>query len=148
MIRRFVPEDRKVFLEMSNEFYHTRAVDHVIPRSMMERSFDTVIGGSPYADGVLIEKDGEPVGYGLISLTYSGEVGGLCVLLEEIYIREEFRGGGLGKEFFAWAEGEYPQARRFRLEATPSNQRAMDLYRRLGFEPLHYVQMVRDRTGE
>ena len=63
-------------------------------------------------------------------------------------IREEFRGGGLGKEFFAWAEGEYPQARRFRLEATPSNQRAMDLYRRLGFEPLHYVQMVRDRTGE
>ena len=117
-------------------------------RDMMERSFDTVIGGSPYADGVLIEKDGEPAGYGLISLTYSGEVGGLCVLLEEIYIREEFRGGGLGKEFFAWAEGEYPQARRFRLEATPSNQRAMDLYRRLGFEPLHYVQMVRDRTGE
>ena len=147
MIRRFAPEDRNVFLEMCSEFYQTQAVDHAIPRSMMEENFGTVIKGSPYVDGVIIEKDGKPAGYGLISLTYSGEAGGLCVILEEIYIREEHRGGGLGQEFFAWAEEQYPEARRFRLEVTPSNERAMALYRRLGFKPLEYVPMVRERTG-
>lgn len=145
MIRRFTPEDRSIFLEMSNEFYHTHAVDHVIPRENMTATFDTILKGSPYADGAILEMDGKPVGYGLISLTYSGEVGGLSVLLEELYIREEYRSAGLGKSFFAWAEEQYPEAKRFRLEVTESNTRAEALYRRLGFERLSYIQMIKDR---
>ena len=131
MIRRFTPEDRSIFLEMSDEFYHTHAVDHVIPRENMTATFDTILKGSPYADGVI--------------LTYSGEVGGLSVLLEELYIREEYRSAGLGKSFFAWTEEQYPEAKRFRLEVTESNTRAEALYRRLGFERLSYIQMIKDR---
>ena len=92
-----------------------------------------------------MEKDGQPAGYALLSLTYSNEAGGLCVLLEEIYVREDFRGCGLGKEFFSWTENRYPQARRFRLEVTASNARAAALYTRLGYKKLDYVQMIKDR---
>ena len=46
---------------------------------------------------------------------------------------------------FAWVEKEYPQAKRFRLEATYTNKRAIALYERLGYEELHYYQMIKDR---
>ena len=57
MIRRFTPEDRSIFLEMSDEFYHTHAVDHVIPRENMTATFDTILKGSPYADGGVLRAD-------------------------------------------------------------------------------------------
>ena len=145
MIRRFVPEDRSLFLAMAEEFYHTSAVDHVVPHENFEHTFDMIVAGTPYADGIILEKDGQPAGYALLSLTYSNEAGGLCVLLEEIYVREDFRGCGLGKEFFSWTENRYPQARRFRLEVTASNARAAALYTRLGYKKLDYVQMIKDR---
>ena len=38
----------------------------------------------------------------------------------------------------------YPDAARFRLEVTPENSRAAALYKRMGFEPLTYCQMIRE----
>ena len=58
---------------------------------------------------------------------------------------EEFRGMGLGTEIMAWMEGEYPTARRFRLEVTQVNQRAVRLYEGSGYHYLRYDQMVLDK---
>ena len=66
------------------------------------------------------------------------------VWLEELYIRAEFRSRGLGSEFFRQVTEENRDARRFRLEVEPENVRAIALYRRLGYENLPYVQMIRD----
>jgi ribosomal protein S18 acetylase RimI-like enzyme len=41
-------------------------------------------------------------------------------------------------------EREYPSAKRFRLEVSKDNTRAVGLYRSLGYEVLEYVQMVKD----
>lgn len=57
----------------------------------------------------------------------------------------EFRGNGLGKEFFDYLETEYKSVSRFRLELEPGNEKAERLYRRLGFEPLDYRQMVKEK---
>ena len=83
-------------------------------------------------------------GYALLSKTFSQEVGGRVVWLEEIYLRENSRGKGLGKEFFAFFKQKYAAARRLRLEVEPDNARAEKLYRSLGFEELGYKQMVLD----
>ena len=53
----------------------------------------------------LLEQDGETAGYGLLSLKYSHEAGGLELWVEELYVRPAFRGRGLGHEFFAWLRG-------------------------------------------
>ena len=44
-----------------------------------------------------------------------------------------------------FAEKEFPDVRRFRLEVTRCNERAISLYRRLGYEELDYIQMIKDR---
>jgi len=41
-------------------------------------------------------------------------------------------------------EKEYPAAKRFHLEVAKENTRAIDLYKKLGYEVLGYVQMVKN----
>ena len=96
----------------------------------------------------LLEQDGETAGYGLLSLKYSHEAGGLELWVEELYVRPAFRGRGLGHEFFAWLRGlsAAEHIRRIRLETEPENERAAALYARMGFSPLGYCQMFREEA--
>lgn len=93
----------------------------------------------------IAEHQEKPAGYGLVSLTYSNEVGGLVVWLEELYIREQARGFGLGTEMIAFIENRYAgRVARFRLEVEERNQGAVRLYERLGYVSLPYSQMTKD----
>lgn len=67
------------------------------------------------------------------------------MMLEEIFIIPEAQGKGYGTEFFRWMEETYPEVRRFRLEVTESNQAAVRLYKKLGYDFIRYEQMAKDR---
>ena len=67
------------------------------------------------------------------------------MLLDEVYLKPEFRGRGIGTQILAWLERSYPAARRFRLEVTQANQGAISLYQRAGYTFLRYDQMVLDK---
>ena len=83
-----------------------------------------------------------PAGYALLQKTYSRAAGGMCIWIDEIYLRPAFRGRGLAKELFAYAEGL--KAKRLRLEVEPENGRAVALYTKLGYRFLDYRSMVKD----
>lgn len=105
--------------------------------------------GSPYAYGCLLEEDGRAVGYALTATTYSRESGGKVLWLEELYILEEYRSRGLGREFFAFAE-EYARRNgyaRIRLEVEEDNVRARSLYERLGYVPARLLPDVQTTAG-
>lgn len=91
------------------------------------------------------EADGKIAGYGAVTKTYSNEAGGLCYWFDEIYIREKFRGQGLGSDFIRQVIAEHPEVKRFRLETEPENEAAGRMYKKLGFEPLEYCQWTLDR---
>ena len=92
-----------------------------------------------------MEYEGEIAGYVQLSYTYSNEVGGICCWVEELYIREAFRGKGLGSELLTFLDDTYgDKVKRFRLEVTAENERAANLYRRFGYKPLAYQQKVKD----
>lgn len=146
MIKEFTKNDYETFMTLSREFYNTSAVDHQIPDKLRTSVFEESVSDSPYARGFLIEQDGETAGYGLISLTYSGEVGGLVVLLEELYIKEKFQGQGLGTKYFSFIENLYKNAKRFRLEVTKVNEGAIKLYTKLGYGDISYKQMIKDKA--
>ena len=144
MIRDITQEDKTVFFEMAEKFYSSKAVAHNIDSRITNTTFETALNKSPFIRAFIIEDNEIPVGFGLVSFSYATEVGGLVVLLEDLYISDTCRGKGLGGEFMQFIEREYPSAKRFRLEVAKENTRAVDLYEKLGYEVLEYVQMVKE----
>ena len=138
--------DHDLILPMVADFYRTDAVDHEVPVEIMERSFAACADpDEPLLRGVLVSRGEEAVGYVYLTFCYSAEVGGRCVFIEEIFLKEQFRGMGLGKEIMDWMEKEYPEVRRFRLEVTQVNKSAIRLYEKSGYKYLKYDQMVFDK---
>ena len=145
MIRPLCATDRQLFLTLMDEFYHSDAVLHPTPAAYHINTFEEIMRSDRYLLAYILEHDNKTAGYALLSRSFSPEVGGTVIWIEEIYIRENFRSQGLGSEFFDWLEKEIPAAR-YRLEIEPDNQRAAELYRRRGYKNLAYTQMVKD-TG-
>ena len=144
-IREFVPGDWETYLKFSRDFYSGGAVLHPVDEGNFRATFDACVQNSPYTEGDIIQVEGRPAGYALVSTTWSNEVGGIAVLLEEIYIAPDHRGMKLGSGFFQWFMEKYFYARRLRLEVNYENEGAIRLYERMGFQPLEYGQMVLDR---
>ncbi len=145
MIRRITKNDKELYLNLAKEFYSSDAVLHSVPDECRENTFNEMMRCDDYLVGYIIEYDEKHAGYAMLAKTFSPEVGGLCIWIEEIYILEGFQGKGLGTEFFNFIFKEFNgTAKRFRLEAIKENQGAISLYEKLEFEGLDYMQMVRD----
>ncbi len=144
-VRDFTPSDREEYIAMSADFYSGDGALHPIGKDHFENTFDHILTGNDGSvRGVILEQDGKTAGYSLIVKYWSCEAGGQTVMLDEVYIKSDFRGAGLGSAFMKWLSGEYADAKRFRLEVCPQNRRVMGLYERFGYEVLDYIQMIRE----
>jgi len=144
MVREMTQGDKDVFLAMAEVFYSSKAVAHGIDSHIIKTTFDTAMNKPHLLQAFIIEDNDKPVGFALVSFYYATEVGGLVVLIEDLYLDETCRGKGLGSKFMRFVEVEYPEAKRFHLEVAKENTRAIDLYKKLGYEELEYVQMVKN----
>lgn len=142
MIREIKSDDKIDFIKMCMDFYNTDGVDHSIPVSNMEKTFNLLMEGLDFAKAYVCEKNNKTVGYILLALTYSNEAGGMVVWLDEIYVKAEFRSQGIGSELIDFVIEKYKnKISRFRLEITESNIGAKKLYLSKGFKDLSYRQM-------
>lgn len=145
MLRRICENDKKEYVEMSQEFFNSNAVLHNIPLKHITDTFDLIIAGTPFADAFMIEKDGAVAGYILLAYSYSNEAGGNVVWIEELYVKPSMQCHGLGTETLKALISRYKNsAARIRLEVEDYNTGAKKLYSRLGFENLKYEQMCID----
>lgn len=145
MIREINATDKDFFVSSCEEFYSSPAVIHSVPRENFEKTFDNLMNKTPFARCFIYELDGQRVAYFLLAITYSNECGGIVVWGEEMFVKAEFRSHGIGKEFFSYVENEYKNvAKRFRLEVTKENERAASLYKKLGYDYLDYLQMIKE----
>ncbi len=133
------------YIKMVREFYSTNAVSHNIPDENIHNTITHALNNSPYVKIIICKRDGKHVGFCNLSFTYSTEVGGIVVLIEEIYVRDSFKGQGIGGAFFKFIHDEHDdKVKRYRLEVTEGNAAAIKLYERLGFEAVPYKQMMLD----
>lgn len=145
-IREMTGGDRDAVLPMVKDFYRSPAVEHAVDDAVLERSFDDAVrADEPFLKGLMLLEEGRAVGYCYVTGYYAAEVGGRCLMIEELYFTPDCRGKGYGSRVFRWLMKEYRDYKRLRLEVTEENRGAVRLYERLGFRFLQYGQMVLDR---
>lgn len=135
-------DDEKKYLELVKEFYNSPAVLHNVSENNFKNTFNEVINSNIYAEAFFIYFESNLAGYLLISKTYSQEAGGMVLLIEEIYLREEFRNKKIGQEIFKFLDYKFKDFKRFRLEVNKENEKAIKLYKKIGFNELNYIQMI------
>lgn len=85
----------------------------------------------------LLEDQGQAAGYAVVTYGYAIESGGREALLDELYLRQAYRGQQLGSRLLAFIEAHCRQvgATTLVLVVEPHNQMAQGLYRRRGYLP-------------
>ena len=132
-IRAVVEGDIDVVLSMVEKLYR---LDMQFNRERHRRTMEDLLVHPEYGGTWLIEADGTPAGYIVITICYSLEFDGRFALLDELFVEEQWRGRGLGSEALAfmeaWCAGQGINA--LRLEVWRQNPRALALYQRVGFQ--------------
>lgn len=86
---------------------------------------------------VVLDADGQPAGYAFLIPFWSNELGGEICVIDELYVRREWRGQGHATsliEALSTTGDLWPGCPvALELEITPSNTKARALYERLGF---------------
>ena len=142
MIRPMVVQDKNAVLEMMRTFYASPAVLTNGSEEIFTADIDACVSGCPYLEGYIIEDSGEIQGYSMVAKSFSTEFGKPCIWIEDLYIRDGFRGQGIGKRFLDFITEKYSDCI-FRLEVEEENKAAVGLYKKCGFTVLPYMEMKR-----
>ena len=99
---------------------------------------ETLFGDKQYAEVVIAEYQGQPVGFALFFHNFSTFLGRPGLYLEDLYIQPEMRGKGFGKLLLSYLGGLALDRNCGRLEwwVLDWNQPAKDFYQSLGAEPM------------
>ncbi len=111
-----------------------------------EAALRPLLEGSPHGAAYLIGPKRAPIGYVIVTFTWSVEFGGLDALIDELFVRPGVRGRGIGTEVLLSLghalSGAGIQA--LHLEVDRDNDSARRLYQKAGFfERDRYVLMTR-----
>lgn len=142
VIRPMTASDEAEVFSMMRVFYDSPAVQHDSSDAVLRQDIADCVGDMPLLNGYIFESDGAVAGYAMVSLGYSTEVGGLSPWIEDIYLKEPYRGRGIAEAFFQKLPALYPGARRFKLEVEPENARAIRAYHKFGYKRLPYDVMA------
>ena len=145
IIRKMEEKHFEEVLAMMRIFYNTPAVLHKATDEILSKDIRDCIGDMPFIEGFIFEVDENVAGYSMVAKSYSTEYGGLCLWVEDIYLKPEYRSKGIAREFFAFLEERYKgQAVRFRLEAERSNENAINAYKKYGYRELPYMELTKE----
>ena len=140
MIRKMVRKDKEIIIDMMRVFYASPAVLSNGSEEIFEADVENCVNDSPYLEGFVFEENDEIMGYGMIAKSFSTEFGKPCIWVEDLYLKPEYRGQGIGSKFFEYLEQNYTDCI-FRLEVEEENERAIHVYEKSGFEVLPYMEM-------
>ena len=132
--------DRGSVIEMMRTFYASPAVLSNGSEDIFNADVDACVGDSPYLEGYVFESGGVIQGYAMIAKSFSTEFGKPCIWIEDLYLKDEYRGLGFGSCFLKFIEEKYPNSA-YRLEAEAENERALHVYEKCGYAPLPYVEL-------
>lgn len=140
IIRDMTQADKETVMEMMRVFYASPAVLSNGSEEIFRNDIENCVGDCSYLEGYVFEENQTILGYAMIAKSFSTEFGRQCIWIEDLYMRQEYRGCGIGTKFFTYVEEKYPDSI-MRLEAEKENQKAISMYKKCGYEILPYTEM-------
>jgi len=144
LIRPMVKQDKPEILQMMRVFYDSPAVQHTAPDDILEKDIDDCLSDMPFLEGFVIEQEKRIVGYAMTAISYTTEYGGICIWLEDLYLKPEYRHSGIAGKLFKFIEDYYPDAVHFKLEVEPENEFAVKAYQKYGYQVSPYFLMTKE----
>lgn len=143
LVRDFNNNDKDIYFQMSKDFYETDATIEAENPERSELTFKQVLQRSPYVRGLILMDDDETiVGYALLGFFWCNGNESITVLIDELFIKEEYRGRKFASKFFEWLEYTYDlNEYSFTLEVNPRNDRARSFYEKIGYKQTKYIVM-------
>lgn len=140
VIRDLMEQDREELVLMMDVFYASPAVLSNGSTEIFNQDIDACLSDSPLLEGYIFEIEQETVGYAMVAKSFSTEYGRVCIWIEDLYMKENYRGKGIGTSFFTFIEEKYPDTI-IKLEVEEENKRAIHMYQKCGYELLEYLEM-------
>jgi GNAT superfamily N-acetyltransferase len=136
-IRPCCPDDAETLVNLIHElavYEHLEQFANATPEAMRTHLF----GPRAAAEAFLAEVDGEPAGFALFFATFSTFRGQPGLYLEDIFVRSEYRGRGIGKALLATVARLAVERGCGRLEwsVLDWNTPAIGFYQSLGARPM------------
>ena len=130
-------EDVPLLLTLIRELAEFEKLAHevVATEALLE---DSLFGARPVVEAVLARVAGEPAGFALYYHNYSTFLGRPGLYLEDLYVRPEHRGRGVGHALLAYL-AKLATARgcgRLEWSVLDWNRRAVEFYESLGARPV------------
>ncbi|MCC7147181.1 MAG: GNAT family N-acetyltransferase [Phycisphaeraceae bacterium] len=126
-------EDFEPLLAMMADLYRSMNCPFDLPAT--RRALGELWGDASAGRVEMILADGRTAGYLVVAFGFSLEFGGRFAVVDELYVRPEFRDRGLGTAALGQARKVAEQAGvgAMRLEVEENNPKARALYERMGF---------------
>ncbi|MCX6371591.1 MAG: GNAT family N-acetyltransferase [Actinobacteria bacterium] len=134
-------EDRETLLDLMADFY--AEAGYVLDRPHAAQAFTDLLADPRLGRVWLIEQGSEVVGHVVITFVFAMEYGGRMAVVDDLYVRSDFRGAGLGTAALAEARRVCVELgmRAMRVEVGADNAVAQAVYRRVGFEAVDHKLM-------
>lgn len=133
-------EDKAAVTDMMRTFYASPAVLSNGSEEIFHKDIENCVGNNPYVEGYIFEDNQHIQGYAMLAKSYSTEYAKACIWVEDLYVKPEFQGLGIGTDFLNYIQEIYPEAL-FRLEVDKENEKAIFVYKKCGYEELPYMEM-------
>ena len=130
-----IEADADLLLDFMRAYYEYDG--HGFDRDKARAALVGLLRDSRFGRAWLILDGDQSVGYIVLCFGYSLEWLGRDAFVDEFYLRQEYRGRGWGRRTMTFIE-EAARAegiRALHLEVVRKNERALDLYQRMGFHP-------------
>ena len=137
-IREATEEDVPLILSLIRELAEYERLSHEVVATE-DTLRESLFGERPYAEVLIAEQDGTPAGFALFFHNFSTFLGRPGIYLEDLYVKPEYRGAGIGKELLVRL-ARLARARgcgRLEWWVLDWNEPSIGFYKKLGAVPMN-----------
>lgn len=146
--RQFKTSDKKTVVELIKSLCREDPEGKPVFNEKINKTFNELTKHPDKGTIMIVEVDSKIIGYSILINFWSNEYGGNILDIDELYIKSDYRGKGIGSKFIQYLiDNKFNNSVAVRLETMPSNNKARQLYERIGFKLSQSNHFIYDFEG-